>query len=102
MSVSSSPARREKAPSTPVKRKEGKNVDAQGLTSRVTTDLAMVLGLVAFFAAYSARRFCLRASASASTSSSSEPKRSISSSSSSTAASTAAMFSTGAAEEEGP
>jgi hypothetical protein len=57
-----------------------------GFTSNVTTDLAIVLGLVSFFLRYSSRRCALRASASAS-SSSSLPKRSTSSSSSSAAAS---------------
>lgn len=55
---------------------------SHGLTSNVTTDLAAVLGLLAFFAAYAATRSALSLSASASSSSSSSPKRSISSSSS--------------------
>ena len=59
---------------------------SHGLTSNVTTDLAAVLGLVAFFAAYAATRSALSLSASASSSSSS-PKRSTSSSSSSAGAS---------------
>ena len=70
---------------------------SHGLTSSVTSDLAIVLGLLAFLAAYSARRFCLSASASGSTSSSDEPNRSRSSSSSAAAAGAVAP-----AEVEGP
>lgn len=81
---------------------------SQGLTSRVTIDLAAALGLPAFLLLYSAARSALILSASSS-SSSSEPKRSTSSSSSSAAAAAAepptvlavANFVTGKVENSG-
>jgi hypothetical protein len=63
----------------------------QGLTSKVTIDLAAGFVLPAFFAAYSARRSSRIRACSASSSSSSEPKRSTSSSSSSSSALVAAL-----------
>lgn len=64
----------------------------QGLTSRVTTDLAATLGLASFFFLYSARRSSRMRAASASSSSSSLANRSTSSSSSSAAGALAGLM----------